>query len=145
MFWFGGDFNIPDIDWKNQDIPGTQYTPGISSLFLELSQDLGLSQIIDFPTRGLSILDLFFTNYPHLLKKCYPHAGLGEHEVVKIETSLRPPRKNPSSAEYSSGTRLTKQNLNKTPITSKLNSSNPFRPKITLMIFGNTSSLKSQQ
>ena len=33
VFWFGGDFNLPDIDWKNQDIPGTQYTPGISSLF----------------------------------------------------------------------------------------------------------------
>ena len=38
VFWFGGDFNIPDINWKNQDIPGSQYTLGINSLFLELSQ-----------------------------------------------------------------------------------------------------------
>ena len=51
-FWLGGDFNVPDIDWKSQDIIGNQYSREINSIFLEMSQDLGLSQIIDVPHHG---------------------------------------------------------------------------------------------
>ena len=49
VFWFGGDFNIPDINWKEQDIFGNKYLKSINSLFLEMSQDLGLSQIVATP------------------------------------------------------------------------------------------------
>ena len=30
VFWLGGDFNIPDINWKNQDILGNQYDKEIN-------------------------------------------------------------------------------------------------------------------
>ena len=52
VFWFGGDFNLPDIDWKKQEITGNKYLKDINSLFLEMSQDLGLSQIVDVPTQA---------------------------------------------------------------------------------------------
>jgi hypothetical protein len=60
-----------------------------------MSQDLGLCQIVDFPTRGTSILDLLFTNHPDLIKKCYPISGLGDHDVVRINSSLQAYRKKP--------------------------------------------------
>ena len=73
VFWIGGDFNLPDINWSNQEIVSNQYTIGINSLFLEMSQDLGLSQIVDIPTRTAgecsNILDIFFTNKPHFMGK----------------------------------------------------------------------------
>ena len=95
IFWFGGDFNLPDIDWENQDIIGNQYLRSINLLFLEMAQDLGFSQIINVPTRGTSLLDLLFTNYPHFLQDCSLHSGLGDHEVVRIKASLQPIRKKP--------------------------------------------------
>ena len=92
-FWIGGDFNLPDISWINQDIISHQYSKELNETFLEMSQDLGLCQIVDFPTRGTSILDLLFTNHPDLIKKCYPISGLGDHDVVRINSSLQAYRK----------------------------------------------------
>ena len=96
VFWLGGDLNLPDIDWTNQDVIGKQYTVGINLNFLEMSQDLGLSQIVDIPTRGPNILDIFFTNHPLFMSKCQLIAGLSDHEIIKIETSLHPRRKKPA-------------------------------------------------
>ena len=96
VFWFGGDFNIPDINWKKQDIFGNKYPKPINCLFLEMSQDLGLSQINNNPTRGTSILDLLFTNNPDYVKNCNLLAGLGDHEVIQAKISLDPIRKKPT-------------------------------------------------
>ena len=96
VFWLGGDFNIPDINWKNQDIVGNQYDKEINTSFLEMSHDLGFSQIVDVPTRGTSFLDLLFTNHPDLMKNCSLLSGLGDHEVVQIQTSLQAHRKKPT-------------------------------------------------
>ena len=96
VFWIGGDFNLPDISWKNQDIVSHQYEKPINEIFLELSLDLGLTQIVDIPTRGTSILDLLFTNHPDLVKNCSIISGLGDHEAVKIKSSLQAFRKKPT-------------------------------------------------
>ena len=61
-----------------------------------MSQDLGLSQIVDIPTRGTSFLDLLFTNNPGFVKKCSLIAGLGDHEIVRIQSTLHPFRKKPT-------------------------------------------------
>ena len=58
-----------------------------------MAQDLGLNQIVDIPTLGPNMLDLFFTNQPLFMSKCQLIAGLGDHDVIKIETSLHPRRK----------------------------------------------------
>ena len=61
-----------------------------------MAQDLGLSQIIDFPTRGTSILDLLFSNRPDLVKNCKLLAGLGDHEAVRVQLALQIIRKKPT-------------------------------------------------
>ena len=53
-----------------------------------MSQNLGLQQIVDFPTRGISLLDLFFTNKLDLVTNCKLLAGLGDYEAVSIKNSL---------------------------------------------------------
>ena len=94
-----GDFNLPDVDWVNQEIKGHQYLKSINEAFIEMSHDLGMSQIVDIPTRGQTILDLCFTNFPHLVNKCHLIAGLGDHEIVRIAASISPPRKKPIKRE----------------------------------------------
>ena len=96
VFWIGGDFNLPDINWKNQDITGNRYPQLINKIFLEMAQDLGLTQVIDVPTRGTSFLDLLFSNKPDLVKKVDLLAGLGDHEAVKVEIRLSIIRKKPT-------------------------------------------------
>ena len=56
-----GTSNLPDIDWKKHEIVGNQYPERLNTLYLEMSQDLCLDQIQEFPTRGDNILDLIFT------------------------------------------------------------------------------------
>ena len=96
-----GDFNLPDVDWVNQEIKGHQYLKGINEAFIEMSHDLGMSQIVDQPTRGQTILDLCFTNFPHLITKCHLLARLGDHEIVRIVASIRPPKKKPVKRQIS--------------------------------------------
>ena len=59
-----GDFNLPGINWDNKSIKtGTQYV-GIHNKFLDIIDDLGLSQMVVTPTRGNNTLDLIVTNHP---------------------------------------------------------------------------------
>ena len=56
-----GDFNLPNIDWSN--INGTTDSP-MYSHFVKKIKDYFLWQVIDFPTRNNSILDLILTSIP---------------------------------------------------------------------------------
>ena len=67
-FWLGGDFNLPDIDWKKHEIIGNQYPERLNTLYLEMSQDLCLDQIQEFPTCRDQMFDLIFTNRPDIAK-----------------------------------------------------------------------------
>ena len=51
-------------------------------------QEYGFSQVIDFPTRGSNILNIFMTNRPSLLHSCNPISGISDHEAVCIESSV---------------------------------------------------------
>lgn len=68
--WLGGDFNLPDINWSNHQITGNQYPLRINNSFLEVVQDLGLEQVVDFSTIKGAYLDLFLTNRPTLIDRC---------------------------------------------------------------------------
>ena len=61
-----------------------------------MTQDLGLNQIVDKPTRGENILDLFFTTKPGFIKDFSILSGHSDHEIVIIKTSLQPVRKKPT-------------------------------------------------
>ena len=80
--WLGGDFNLPDIDWTNHQITGHQYPIRINNRFMEVVQDLGLEQVVDFPTRKEAFLDLFLTNRPTLVNRCEPLPGISDHDTI---------------------------------------------------------------
>ena len=50
--WFGGDMNLPDINWKTNSIIKHQYLKDINECFLDTFLSSNLEQIVDFPTRG---------------------------------------------------------------------------------------------
>jgi len=96
IFFIGGDFNLPDINWQDQSIFGNNYPLEINEKMLEITNDLGLTQTIKTPTRGNSILDLLFTNIPFSVRHHEIIPGLADHNMVYATTSLNPPVKKPT-------------------------------------------------
>ena len=65
-FIIGGDFNLPAIMWGDsvniKDTPS--YGPQVNTRFVEISESLGLTQIVEEPTREGNILDLILVTSP---------------------------------------------------------------------------------
>ena len=91
--WFGGDFNLPDIDWSTKNIAGHQYTRKLNDDFLEAFDTASLTQVVDFTTRKKATLDLFLTNRPGLIKNCEPTPGFGDHDTAIIADIFCHPQK----------------------------------------------------
>ena len=90
--WFSGDVNLPDIDWETHTIKGHNYPISINQCFLNSIYDTGSDQIVRFPTRGESILDVFLTSHPYLIEKCKTVPGVSDHDIVFVEASTRATR-----------------------------------------------------
>jgi len=58
--WIAGD--ISDIDWSDISIKSHQYPHNENQIFLDFLQDNASSQLVNSPTRGSNILDLFITD-----------------------------------------------------------------------------------
>ena len=58
------------------------------------SEDLGLEQMVQCPTRGDNTLDLLFTTHPSLVEKIKPLPPIGksDHDIVLCDTDIRPTR-----------------------------------------------------
>lgn len=69
-FWLTGDFNLPDIDWPTLSIKSHLYPSKMSAEYTNIPGDCGVQQLVNTPTRGDKILDLFFTNNPSLVQRC---------------------------------------------------------------------------
>ena len=95
ILWLGGDANLPDIDWKTDTITGHGYPASINHLYTDTINDIGCEQIVDFPTRLDNTLDIFCTNRPSLIDRCVPFPGLGDHNIVLVDSSVLPSRKKP--------------------------------------------------
>eukprot|EP00057_Strongylocentrotus_purpuratus_P029222 XP_011683696.1 PREDICTED: RNA-directed DNA polymerase from mobile element jockey-like [Strongylocentrotus purpuratus] len=89
VVWVSGDFNLPDINWKTAAVDGHQYTAALNNCFISTFNDVGLSQTVDFPTRGNRTLDLFLTNRPTLISKCVPLPGVGDHDMILAISDVR--------------------------------------------------------
>ena len=85
-FWIGGDFNLSDIDWPTLAIKSNQYPAAMSSIYLNIPGQCGVEQLVEAPTRGNNILDLFFTSHPSLVSKCKPIPGIWDHDAVLVDT-----------------------------------------------------------
>ena len=93
--WLGGDLNLPDIQWKTQTVIGNANSSAINQRFLHCLQHCGLDQLVDFPTRQDTTLDLFLTNRPSLVNKCTAAPGVADHDMVLITTSATAKRNKP--------------------------------------------------
>ena len=82
-----GDFNFPNINWINGDI---RPAAGLGSLkrLLAVQDQLLLNQYISCPTRGASVLDLFFASNPFLVTNVScQDTILSDHRLVDISVS----------------------------------------------------------
>ena len=70
VFWIGGDFNLPDINWKSSTVEGHQNSTRVNNMILDLAETCDMQQMVSQPTRKDSILDIFFTNRPTLTTRC---------------------------------------------------------------------------
>ena len=80
--WFGGDFNLPDVDWNMNLITGHQYPKILNETFLDMINRLNLEQLIDFPMRNGSFLDLLLTNNPSLVTSIKDLPGISDHTSI---------------------------------------------------------------
>jgi hypothetical protein len=58
--WIGGDANLPDIEWDTTSIKGNRYTIPINNTIINTMFDAGCEQVVNFATRAVNTLDLFF-------------------------------------------------------------------------------------
>lgn len=95
IFLFG-DFNYPQINWSL--LSTLSSTPANEQkLFLELTLDFNLQQVITSPTRGDNILDLLLTSHPDDVKSITVLPGLSDHNLVHISMTLPLKKKSPTS------------------------------------------------
>ena len=70
----------------------TRSSPSYGSLndyLLDVLNDDGLSQMVTFPTRENSVLDLFITNSPSFIKNINLFPGISDHKIVYVESTLQ--------------------------------------------------------
>ncbi|KAK6032679.1 hypothetical protein OSTOST_01133, partial [Ostertagia ostertagi] len=77
-----GDFNMPDLNWKN-DFP----TDTPSNEMIAMLRSHNLKQFVQNPTRGDSCLDLLFCNSDSLVKKVVvmPPVGSSDHASIEFQ------------------------------------------------------------
>ena len=88
-----GDFNFPDIDWKNNTVlsGGTLEDQASANLLLSFMSDQLLSQFIHVPTRKNNILDLFMTSNDRLVTNVTSTStDLSDHNLVDVMLSFNP-------------------------------------------------------
>ena len=92
---FGGDFNLPHIDWSSCTASrgATQDERIMLNLINELCNDLLLCQVVDKPThKDGNILDLVFVNNQQMVhdKAIIPVAqSTSHHSIVQISTTYK--------------------------------------------------------
>ena len=58
--------------------------PAQSKAMIDIALDHNLQQLVDEPTRGLNVLDLFFTNNESLVQHVNVRPGISDHDYVEI-------------------------------------------------------------
>ena len=87
--FLGGDFNAREIDWQiGSTAPGAKQGKICERVLEILGLNLLEQQVREW-TREKSILDLFCTNKPGLVKSCYSIPGISDHEVVLADCDVR--------------------------------------------------------
>ena len=78
----------------------------VSQTFLDIASDLGLEQMIQFPTCGENTLDLIFTSHPSYQERCKslpPISERSDHDIVLFDTAHQPVRSRPKRRKSTYG------------------------------------------
>ena len=62
--------------------PCPTYSHEINQLFLDTTNEYGLEQLINQPTRGNNILDLVFSTQPNTISNVQVIPGITDHEAI---------------------------------------------------------------
>ena len=84
-----GDFNLPDINWKNYTTDNHQTNKDINEHFINTINNLNLEQIVKKTTRKNKTLDLFLTNRPGLVLDYKIIPGLSDHDIVRVTNTIK--------------------------------------------------------
>jgi hypothetical protein len=87
----GGDFNVPSCEWENLcHSPSPNYGASVNDLVLDLSRELGLTQMVESPTREQSLLGLLFCTNPDMSSRPDIVPGISDHMAVSLIVRVRP-------------------------------------------------------
>ena len=94
QIFLGGDFNLPDYDWKNKCMkPHARYVANYTE-FAEAIDDAGLNQLIEESTHAAgNTLDLMLTNRPRQVNRIEVIPGISDHAAVYAELNVQPMRR----------------------------------------------------
>jgi hypothetical protein len=90
----GGDLNLPQVDWK-----GVAKHGSVTQAFINrLVQENGYTQVLDTPTRGNSLLDIYLIQPESAFITCSTVQGISDHcgfllEVEWIRSGVGPQQK----------------------------------------------------
>ena len=85
-----GDFNLPHIDWQTNSVKTGGNQIQLHQELLNIMNEFGLEQMQMKPTREGNILDLYLTNNPSLVKSCETIPGLSDHDMLVVDSDLKP-------------------------------------------------------
>ena len=100
-----GDFNCPDIDWKQHIVHPGASDRSTQEELISLVQDFTLTQVHHESTRMNNILDLVITSNPsHIINSCSA-PGLSDHDLVITDYKIK--------LDYAPSQKHTRHNFNK--------------------------------
>ncbi|CAG2208258.1 unnamed protein product [Mytilus edulis] len=94
-----GDFNPPHIDWNNNTVKSGKPQVKHHQELLEFIEEFGMEQLQLKPSRENNILDFFLTNHPSLVKSCNTLPGISDHNMIVLDTDLKPQYNKPKPRE----------------------------------------------
>jgi len=95
MVILGGDFNLPDINWKNVRVNDSSSHASLNQALINMAADHGLEQTVLAPTFESNTLDLLFTNRPAFVNRTEILPGICRHHVVLSEVAVAPTKIKP--------------------------------------------------
>ena len=88
LIWIAGNLNLPNIDWKHYNLQSSSQPLSLYNIFIDFILEFGFVQLVNFPTREQSILDIFLTNFPSYEHTCQPLPGISDHKIVLIKSAV---------------------------------------------------------
>ena len=97
-----GDFNFKDIDWPDRlNKSGSALSQLEGQMLIDIMNDHGLEQLVHFPTREKSTLDLLLISLPGQFQNIHSPDKLSDHDIVAGTLKVViPPIKKPRGKVY---------------------------------------------